>query len=57
MLRFDVLDALVPLLIDPDGESVEVHDGDREFTVRGDEIATLAEIGGFTFRAADLFVP
>lgn len=43
------------LLIDPEDETVEVHDGESAFTARGDDQVTLAGINGFSFAVRDLF--
>ncbi|HMO53025.1 MAG TPA: Uma2 family endonuclease [Tepidiformaceae bacterium] len=43
------------LLIDPEEQFVEVHDGPRTFTAGPADEVRLDELGGFSFRAGQLF--
>lgn len=43
------------LLIDPDAKTVEIHDGDREWIAGAADEVTLKGLGGFSFRAGQLF--
>ncbi len=43
------------LLIDPETKTVEVHDGDNSWTANSASEVQLSELGGFSFRVADLF--
>jgi len=43
------------LLIDPEAQSVHVHEGDRSWAASGDDTVTLASLAGFTFAVDDLW--
>lgn len=43
------------LLIDPESNTVTVHDGDRTWTASEEDHVTLARLDGFDFAVADLF--
>jgi Uma2 family endonuclease len=43
------------LLIDPEAQTVEVHDGARTVTASAAEEVTLDALGGFSFRVGQLF--
>lgn len=43
------------LLIDPDARTVEVHDGERDFTAGTGESVLVESLGGFGFKVAELF--
>jgi Uma2 family endonuclease len=46
---------LATLLIDPDAATVEVHDGAATWTASGDDEVVIQSLGGFSFRAGQLF--
>jgi len=43
------------LLVDPEAQSVHVHEGDRSWTASGDDTVTLASLAGFSFTVRDLW--
>ena len=46
---------LCTLLIDPDAATIEVHDGDETWMASGDDEVVIQTLGGFSFRAGQLF--
>ena len=43
------------LLVDPDAQTVEGHDGERAFTATADDAVVFESLGGFSFKVAELF--